>query len=490
VDTLGVILESIVVLGAIFLGVRMGGIGLGLWGAAGTAVLVFVFQLDPGSPPVDAFFIIIAVITASASMQAAGGIDWLVSVASKIIEANPKRITLVAPLVSFVFTVGAGTSNIYFALIPVIHETAYRNGIRPEKPLASSTVTSALGITASPVSAAMAAYLTLLPKDFTLPDILKITIPAAIVACIVTAIIQQRIGKELWEDPEYLKLVEAGEVEVPDVILDKLPEPAHAAAVAAASTRADALAANAAAVALAERPAGSAATGSPSTGSASDQSQIPPGGRRSALIFLAGVAVIVVMGLFESLRPTVGTGEDAAPLSMTIVIELVMFTVALIILVVGKIDPGEVLKQPLLSAGIVAAIALFGIAWMADTFIAGNPKIIEELGKVVSSHPLFLAVAFFLVAGLTTSQSATTRTLVPIALTAGMAPWVITAMWPSLVGVWLFPANGSQIAAVSIDKSGSTKLSQIPVWHSFTVPMLVSWVSVVAAGLLIGGVLH
>ncbi len=483
-NPLVVVLEGIVVLGAIFLGVRMGGIGLGLWGAAGTAVLVFGFQLDPGSPPVDAFFIIIAVITASAAMQAAGGIDWLVMIASRIIQANPKRITLVAPLVSFVFTVGAGTSNIYFALIPVIHETAYRNGIRPEKPLASSTVTSALGITASPVSAAMAAYLTLLPKDFTLPDILKITIPAAIVSCIVTALVQQRIGRELWEDPEYLRRVEAGEVEVPETIMVKLPAATRAAAVAAATSRTAASAAAGTAVSTADGP------GAPKPGDGPATHSVPAGGRRSALIFLAGVAVIVVMGLFESLRPTVGTGEDAAPLSMTIVIELVMFTVALIILVVGRIDPGAVLKQPLLSAGIVAAIALFGIAWMADTFIAGNPAIIESLGKIVTSNPLFLAVAIFLVAGLTTSQSATTRTLVPIALAAGMAPWLITAMWPSLVGVWLFPANGSQIAAVSIDKSGSTKLSQIPVWHSFTVPMLVSWVSVVASGLLIGAVLH
>ena len=485
-NSLVVVLEGLVVLGAIFLGVRMGGIGLGLWGAAGTAVLVFVFQLDPGSPPVDAFFIIIAVITASAAMQAAGGIDWLVVIASRIIQANPSRITLVAPLVSFVFTVGAGTSNIYFALIPVIHETAYRNGIRPEKPLASSTVTSALGITASPVSAAMAAYLTLLPKDFTLPDILKITIPAAIVSCIVTALVQQRIGKQLWEDPEYLRRVEAGEVEVPEKVMVRLPAATREAAVAIANSRIAATTTGTGAVSTADRPDSS------TTGGGADPASpaVRPGGRRSALIFLAGVAVIVLMGLFESLRPTVGSGEDAAPLSMTIVIELAMFTVALIILLVSHVEPGEVLKQPLLSAGIVAAIALFGIAWMADTFIAGNPSIIESLGKIVTSNPLFLAVAIFLVAGLTTSQSATTRTLVPIALAAGMAPWLITAMWPSLVGVWLFPANGSQIAAVSIDKSGSTKLSQVPVWHSFTIPMLVSWVSVVAAGLLIGGVLH
>ena len=265
----------------------------------------------------------------------------------------------------------------------------------------------------------------------------------------------------------------------------KLPADTRAAAVAAATARTAAAAAAAGtAVSTVDRP------GAPTAGAGPAAPAVPAGGRRSALIFLAGVVVIVLMGLFESLRPTVGTGEDAAPLSMTIVIELVMFTAALIILLVGRIDPGAVLKQPLLSAGIVAAIALFGIAWMADTFIAGNPAIIEALGKIVTSNPLFLAVAIFLVAGLTTSQSATTRTLVPIALAAGMAPWLITAMWPSLVGVWLFPANGSQIAAVSIDKSGSTKLSQIPVWHSFTVPMLVSWVSVVASGLLIGAVLH
>ncbi|GAA4356037.1 anaerobic C4-dicarboxylate transporter [Angustibacter luteus] len=469
-DNFVVALEGLVVLAAIFLGVRMGGIGLGLWGVAGTAVLVFGFQMDPGTPPVDAFFIIIAVITASSAMQAAGGIDWLVSIASRIIRANPKRITLVAPLVSFVFTVGAGTSNIYFALIPVINETAYRNGIRPERPLASSTVTSALGITASPVSAAMAAYLTLLPDDFTLTDILMITIPASIVACIVTSLVQQRIGAELKDDPEYLRLVAAGEVEVPEEVMAGLPAETQSAARAAA----------------ARTSVGSVATAEPP--SAEETAEAAAHGRTSALIFLAGVAFIVIMGLFEDLRPTVGTGEDAGPLSMTVVIELAMFTVALIILLVGKIAPAKVLEQPLLSAGIVAAIALFGIAWMADTFIAGNPQIIDWMGSVVKDHPLFLAVALFLVCGLTTSQSATTRTLVPIALAAGMSPAIITAMWPSLVGVWLFPANGSQIAAVAIDKTGTTKLSQVPVWHSFTIPMLVSWVSVVAVGLAIAAV--
>jgi anaerobic C4-dicarboxylate transporter DcuA len=472
-DNLVVVLEGLVVLAAIFLGVHMGGIGLGLWGVAGTAVLVFGFQLDPGTPPVDAFFIIIAVITASSAMQAAGGIDWLVSIASRIIRANPKRITIVAPLVSFVFTVGAGTSNIYFALIPVINETAYRNGIRPERPLASSTVTSALGITASPVSAAMAAYLTLMPDNFTLTDILVITTPASIVACVATSLVQQRIGAELKDDPKYLQLVAAGEIEVPEQVMAELPAETRAAASAATA---------------AHRPATAVAT--MERGTASETAADPAHGRTSALIFLGGVAFIVIMGLFDELRPTVGAGEEAGPLSMTVVIELAMFTAALIILLVERIPPARVIEQPLLSAGIVAAIALFGIAWMADTFIVGNPQIIEWMGSVVKDHPLFLAVALFLVAGLTTSQSATTRTLIPIALAAGMSPATITAMWPSLVGVWLFPANGSQIAAVAIDKTGTTTLSRVPVWHSFTIPMLVSWVTVVAAGVAIAAVVQ
>ena len=455
-NTVVVILEALVVLAAIFLGVRMGGIGLGLWGVAGTLVLVFVFRMDPGSPPVDAFFIIIAVITASSAMQAAGGIDYLVSLASKLIQRNPQRITYVAPLVSFVFTVGAGTSNIFFALIPVIYETSYRNGIRPERPLASATVTSALGITASPVSAAMAAYLTLLPKDFGLGKILAITIPASIVACIATSFVQQRIGKELLDDPEFQRRVGAGEIAVPAVL----------------AARAEA--------------GGSARTAHSHADSDAPIVTVPKGGALSAGIFMVGVALIVLMGLFDGLRPTVGTGADAAPLGMTQVIEMIMFTVALLILLLRKIPPAKVLEQSLLGSGLVAAIALFGIAWMADTFISGNQDtIVTPLGNAVKEHPLFLAVAIFLVAGLTTSQSATTRTLVPLALAAAMSPAVVTAMWPSLVGVWLFPANGSQIAAVSIDKTGSTRLSKVPIWHSFTIPMLVSWVVVVGVGLLV-----
>ncbi|WP_404430889.1 anaerobic C4-dicarboxylate transporter [Microbacterium lacus] len=467
-----VALQACVVIGAIVMGVRTGGLGLGLWGVVGTVILVFAFQLPPGSIPVDAFFIIIAVITASSAMQAAGGIDYLVSIASKIIQRNPKRLTYVAPIVAFVFTVLSGTSNIFFALIPVIYETAYRNGQRPERALASSTVTSGLGITASPVSAAMAAYLVLMEgTGYGLPQILAITIPAAIVACLATSFIQQRVGKDLLEDKEFLKRVKAGTVEVPASLRDRYAEKFGGGATTDGSTETrldETRTRTKTAVPLIEHP-------------------VPKGGKTAAMIFVSGTLLIVLLGLFPDLRPAFPNDEgELTPIGMSTVIEMIMFSVALVIILARRIKPSVVVEQPLLKAGFVAAVALFGIAWMADTFISANQEtIIEPLGAMIEANPLLLAVALFLVCGLTTSQSATTNTLIPIALAAGLAPGVITAMWPSLIGVWLFPANGSQIAAVETDLTGSTKLTQVPVWHSFTIPMLVSWAAVVAAGLLI-----
>ena len=502
-----VILQGAVVIGAIVLGVRTGGIGLGLWGVVGTAILIFVFHLPPGSPPVDAFFIIIAVITASSAMQAAGGIDYLVSIASKIIQRNPRRLTYVAPIVAFIFTVLSGTSNIFFALIPVIYETAYRNGQRPERALASSTVTSGLGITASPVSAAMAAYLVLMEHTgFTLPKVLLITIPSALIACVATSFVQQRIGKDLLDDPVYLERVKAGTADVPAALEAQYALQSGAGAAAAATATAtagggvDAATPVAAAAPTTGAPAVPAApVGAGSTAATLPRRSargphpvvvehvVPPGGATAAYIFVAGTLLVVLLGLFPGLRPAFpDEAGKPVPIGMSIVIEMVMFTVALVIILVRRVKPSLVVEQPLLRAGYVAAVALFGIAWMADTFISANEEtIIKPLGELIKAQPLLLAVALFIVCGLTTSQSATTNTLIPIALAAGLAPGIITAMWPSLIGVWLFPANGSQIASVETDRTGSTKLTQIPIWHSFTIPMLISWVAVVVSGLLI-----
>ena len=460
-----VILQIVVVLGGITLGVRTGGLGLGLWGIAATGVLVFVFGLDPGSAPIGAIGIIFAVITASAAMEAAGGIDFLVDLAGRMIKAHPSRITFAAPLVSLAFTIFAGTSNIFFALIPVIYATSFENGIRPERPLAAATVASALGITASPVSAAMAAYTGLLPEGFGLVQVLAITVPASIVACLVIALVSSRLGKPLEEDPVYRSRVEAGEVGVPQAVAERDPELAAIAARARADRQAE--------------------SGSVDVAVEEDTAELAPGAKKSAVVFGVAVLIIMVFGLFEGLRPVVGQGDDAGPLSMTFIIQVIMFTAALVMIMWLQVKPGAIVKQSLMNAGLVAAIALLGIALMVDTFLAGNQElIIDPLAGVVESLPLMLAVALFLLAGFTTSQSAVTLAIVPFGL-AALSPAVVTAMWPSLIGVWLFPANGQQIAAVELDRTGSTTFSKLPVWHSFTVPMLVGWVAVVATGLLI-----
>ena len=484
-DILLVILQACVVLGAIVMGVRTGGIGLGLWGVVGTAILVFIFHLPPGSPPVDAFFIIIAVITASSAMQAAGGIDYLVAIASKIIQRNPRRLTYVAPLVAFVFTVLSGTSNIFFALIPVIYETAYRNGQRPERALAASTVTSGLGITASPVSAAMAAYLVLMEgTGYGLPQILLVTVPGG----------DRRLHRHI------VRAAAAGQGPARRSGVPQAREERHGRGADGAEgpvrgevrrrderlRRSDDRRAGRRSARPPRRRPAHAPPPRP-TRSCRSSTPFPKGGRTAAWIFMAGTFLVVLLGLFPGLRPAFPDAEgELVPIGMSIVIEMVMFSAALVIILVRRVKPSLVVEQPLLRAGFVAAVALFGIAWMADTFISANEEtIIEPLGALIEAQPLWLAVALFIVCGLTTSQSATTNTLIPIALVAGLAPGIITAMWPSLIGVWLFPANGSQIASVETDLTGSTKLTQVPVWHSFTVPMLVSWVAVVATGLLI-----
>ncbi len=326
--------QAIVMIAFIFLGVRAGGVGLGAWGAAGTLVLVFVFGLPPGAPPTSAILVIISVITAASVMQAAGGIEYLVKIAKGILESRPSAIVYVAPPVSFIFTVLAGTSNIFYPLIPVIYKLCYQNGIRPEKALGPSTVASAFGITASPVSAAMAAMITLTAVGgYELSQVLLITLPASLIAIVVFSFVSSKLGKDLKDDPEYIRRLAAGEVQPPETEEE-------------------------------------------------EEAPLPASAQISALLFLTGVLFIVAYGLFKEpiLAFYAGFGYtfgDAPPDSTTM-IQMVMLTVAAIMLVVTKVSVADVPKQQMFGAGMVAMIALFGLAWLADTFIAANEAIIVD----------------------------------------------------------------------------------------------------------------
>lgn len=449
------VLEALVVLGAIVMGTRVSGIGVGLWGGLGTAVLVFVFGEAPGDPPASAVAIILAVVTAAAMMQAAGGIDWMVLVAARIIERHPKQITLIAPLTAFAFTIGAGTSNILYPLMPVIFDVSYRNGIRPSRPMSVAIVQSGVALAASPVSAAMAAMLTLTdtpPYDFGLAQILIVTIPACLIGIVVTALVANRLGADLDKDPEVQRRIREGTLAPPGV----------------------------------------------STGSAGDKAAVPASaaltattrGRNAALAFLTGVVLIVVLGLFPDLRPSFMVDGKSVTLDMTTTIVLVMFTVGVAILFLGRPDIKEVPNMSVFRAGVVAAIALFGIAWMTATFIAAHEAaIIATVGGWVNDYRFLFAVSVFVVAALTTSQSVATRTIVPIGLTVGLPPGLLTGMWAGgMAGVYTLPTGGPQIAGANFDLSGTTKLGTKLFDHSYFVPNLVLAVTVVTVGALIGGI--
>lgn len=474
------VLEGLVVLGAIVMGTRSGGVGVGLWGGLGTFVLVFVFGEAPGEPPAAAMAIILAVVTSAALMQAAGGIDWMVAVAARVIEKHPQQITLIAPLTAFAFSVGAGTSNIIYPLLPVIYDVSYKNHIRPSRPLTVTVVQSGVALAASPVSAAMAAMLTLTdvaPYNLGLTQILAITIPSCVIGIVVTSLVVNRMWKDLDEDPEVQAKIASGELVAPPAL------------AGAASTTVGV--GGATAVVSAGSGAGTGGAGTAGTPPPSPALTYTRAGRNSALVFFAGVLAIVLLGLFPDLRPSYPDGEGGSTsLDMTNTIVLVMFVVGVLILLVGRPDVKTVPDQSVFKAGMISAIALFGIAWLTATFIAAHEAyIIDTVGAWVTDWKFLFAMAVFLVAALTTSQSTATRTMVPIGLAAGLAPGVVTGMWAgALGGVYTLPANGPQIAAANFDLTGTTKLGTKLFDHTFFIPMLVLSVTTIAVGALIGGI--
>jgi anaerobic C4-dicarboxylate transporter DcuB len=416
--------ELLVVILAIFMGVRTGGVGVGVWGFVGLFVLIFLFGSKPGSPPVDAVFIIITVVTAASVMEAAGGVRWMVSLAAKILRRYPRSVVFVAPFVSFLFTVGSGTGNIFYPLLPVIYDVTYQQRIRPERTLSTSVLAGQVGIICSPVSAAAAAFVALLaPFGVSLGLLLIVTWSASIIALGVACAVMMRWGKDLDLDPEYLRRREAGEV----VQIEK-----------------------------------------------EDFANLPATARRSAMLFLGGVVLIVLLGLFDGLRPIVGYGETLMPLSITALIQVVMGLVAALIFVVCKVPASSVTRQSTFGAGMTGAIALLGIAWLASTFIATNTAMITaKLGALVQSVPSTFAFALGLVATLTTSQAASTNAIVPIGLAVGLSIPTIIGMWPVVASCLILPANGTQIATVEFDQTGTTKIGRYVLNHSFLLPTVV-----------------
>ena len=424
--TLAIVLQFVVVLAAIWMGARYSGVGLGLWGAVGLLVLVVAFGVNPTSPPVDVMLIILAVIMAASVMDAAGGIDFLVRIAERVIRANPKYVTIVAPLTTWCFTFVAGTGHIVYPLLPVIYETAHQNGIRPERPMAVATIASQQAITASPVAAATAAMIGLFSEkgltQWGLPEILMVCVPASLTGVVVAAIVSMFIGKDLKDDPEYQARLAAGDI----------PKPQSAA----------------------ERP------------------PLKPAAKASAFIFLAGVALVVLFGFFPGLRTLPGA---KSALQMPVVIEIVMMAVAAAMLLATKVDVDSIPKTATLRAGVVAVIGIFGLAWLGDSFIAAHKDVIvPAIGQWAEAAPWTFAFGLFFASVLLYSQAATTRALMPLGMALGIPPQFLIAMFPSVNGYFFIPTYGSLIAAINFDLSGTTKIGKYVLNHSFMIPGLVA----------------
>ena len=419
------ILQLAFVLTAIIIGARLGGIGLGVMGGVGLAILTFVFGLQPTAPPIDVMLMIAAVISAASCMQAAGGLDYMVKLAEHLLRKNPSHVTLLSPLVTYLFTFVAGTGHVAYSVLPVIAEVATETKIRPERPLGIAVIASQQAITASPISAATVALL----------DILKITIPATIIGVLVGALFSMRIGKELVEDPEYQKRLKEGLFNNKKVEIKSVKNKRSAMI--------------------------------------------------SVIIFILATAFIVLFGSFEGMRPSFLIDGEIVTLGMSSIIEIVMLSAAAIILLVTKTDGIKATQGSVFPAGMQAVIAIFGIAWMGDTFLQGNMgQLTLSIQGIVQQMPWLFGVALFVMSILLYSQAATVRALVPLGIALGISPYMLIALFPAVNGYFFIPNYPTVVAAINFDRTGTTKIGKYVLNHSFMMPGLVSTVVAIALGLL------
>ena len=425
------IIQLLFVLAAIIVGARLGGMGLGVMGGVGMAILVFVFGLEPTTPPIDVMLMIAAVISAAASMQAAGGLDYLVRLAEKMLRKNPSHVTILSPLVTYVFTFVAGTGHVAYSVLPVIAEVARETKIRPERPLGIAVIASQQAITASPISAATVALLGLLAGfDITLFDILKVTIPATLIGVLVGAFFSRKVGKELEEDPEYQRRVKEGMIVENNQKYNEIRSSARA--------------------------------------------------KWSVILFLIATALIVLFGSIPSMRPSFN-GE---PVDMPAIIEILMLSTAAIILLISKTNGIAPTQGSVFIAGMQAVIAIFGIAWMGDTFIHGNlDTLTGSIEGFVRQMPWLFGVALFVMSILLYSQAATVRAIVPLGIALGISPMMLIALFPAVNGYFFIPNYPTIVAAINVDRTGTTGIGKWILNHSFMMPGMVATTVAILTGL-------
>jgi anaerobic C4-dicarboxylate transporter DcuA len=448
-----IFLQLAVLLICIFIGARMSGIGLGVMGMIGLLILIFVFGMQPADPPLEVMLIILSVVTAAAALQAADGMDYLVNVAGKILRKHPGQITILGPIVTYFFTLFAGTAHISYSILPIIAEVAIKARIRPERALSMSVTAAHMGITASPVSAASAALLTVLvASGVKLADILMICIPSTLIGVAVGILFVLKRGKELNEDQEFL---------------EKMKDPAFAKNVDGDQQ--------------------------------SSEIVLKPGAIKSVIIFGLAVFGVVLLGSFPNLLPEFSGKEEfvagfavnaAGQVQIPSMIMMIMLAAAGLIILFANTTASQVTKASLFSSAGSATIAVFGVVWMSGTFMNHNYVLIKHtLGELVTAYPWSFAIALFALSILLFSQAATTKALMPLGLSLGMAPAYLIGIFPAVNGHFFIPGYPTLLTAIQFDRTGTTRIGQYVLNHSFMLPGLVTTAATVIAGLILQSIL-
>ncbi|MCK5780971.1 MAG: anaerobic C4-dicarboxylate transporter [Flavobacteriales bacterium] len=439
-------IELLLFLAAIVIGARIGGIGMGTVAGIVLIIFVFIFKMPEGSPPIIVLGMIIAVITALATMEAAGGLDFLVSVAEKILHSRPQSITFLGPIITYILIFASGTQHVIYALLPVIAEISRKSGIRPERPMAMSVIAAQHGLIASPISAttvAMVGVLTTLGVSLT--DILIVIIPSTFIAVLIGALAVSKVGKNLDEDPIYQEKLKNGEIKAPKE-LKKLEG-----------------------IEL-KRAKGSTFT------------------------FFSAIVMIVLFGVFPELRPDYEVLVDGvtktSQISMGGAIMIIMLAVAGLIMIVFKAEAEKAVRGNIMKSGIVALISILGISWLGSSFFEGNRVvIIETISSLIEGYQWVFGVGLFVLSILLFSQAATVVTLMPVGVALGIPAPLLIALYPAVNGYFFLPTYGTIIAAVSFDQTGTTKIGKHLINHSFMLPGFVTTISAIVIAMIITYVL-
>ena len=436
-------LQLVIVLACLFYGARKGGMGLGLIGGVGLMVLIFGFHIPLGKPPVDVILTIMAVVCGSASLQAAGGLDCLLQIAERALRRNPRCVVYVAPYLCWFLTVLCGTGHVVYTMLPIIYDVAIKNNIRPERPMAASTIAAQMGVICSPAAVAAVSMIALLEgyevggKPFGFVQLFSIVIPAALVGLFAEATFSFFRGKDLDKDEEFQKLISDPEQrkyvygESTTLIGKVFPKTAWA----------------------------------------------------SLWIFLAAIVFVALLGSEPSLRPMVGKKA----LGMTQLIQMVMLTAGALMVMFCGVRAAAVAKTSVFHAGCVAIVSVYGVAWMADTmFMAHIADLKNILIEWVKEAPWTYALVLLLVSKLVNSQAAAVATVVPIALQVGTPPGLVVAFSSACYGYYILPTYPSDLAALQFDRSGTTHIGRFVINHSFIAPGLIGVLTATAMGYVFG----